>query len=143
MSHLHVLFRVGDAEYVVPAADVLQMETFAGATPVPDAAPYVAGLVQLRGRVIPVIDLRVRFGLAPAPRTLESRVVVVNRGARAIGLLVDSARDVVRLEADAVQQLSDPLVDAGNRFVKGVVPGSRLLMVIDLDEVVGQESAHG
>ena len=143
MSHLHVLFSVGDAEYVVPAADVLQMETFAGATPVPDAAPYVAGLVQLRGRVIPVIDLRVRFGLAPAPRTLESRVVVVNRGARAIGLLVDSARDVVRLEADAVQQLSDPLVDAGNRFVKGVVPGSRLLMVIDLDEVVGQESAHG
>ncbi len=140
---LHVLFRVGDAEYVVPAADVLQMETFAGATPVPDAAPYVAGLVQLRGRVIPVIDLRARFGLPPAPRTLESRVVVVNRGARAIGLLVDSARDVLRLDADAVQPLADPLIDAGNRFVKGVVPGSRLLMVIDLDEVVGQESAHG
>lgn len=143
MSQLHVLFRVGEAEYVVPAEDVLQMETFEGATPVPDAPPHVAGLVQMRGRVIPVIDLRVRFGLQPVARTLESRVVVVNRGARAVGLLVDSARDVLRIEVDTVQPLSDSMIDAGNRFVRGVIPGSRLLMVIDLDAVVGQESAHG
>lgn len=63
MSVLHVVFKVDGAEYVLPAADVLQMESFTGATPVPGAAPHVAGLVQVRGRVIPVVDARLRFGL--------------------------------------------------------------------------------
>ena len=54
VSDLHVLFKVADAEYVLPAADVLQMESFAGATKVPGAASDVAGLVQIRGRVVPV-----------------------------------------------------------------------------------------
>ncbi len=76
MSVLHVVFRVGEVEYAVPAADVVQMESFSGATPVPGARPYVAGLVQIRGKVVPVIDARLRFGLPSGERTLDTRVVV-------------------------------------------------------------------
>ena len=142
---LHVVFRVGDAEYVIPGDEVLQMETFTGATPVPDAAAHVAGLMQIRGRVIPILDLRIRFGLPAAhDGALERRVVVVQRGRRAIGLLVDSAREVVYLDASAMQPLGAALGAAGRGCVRGVLPvGSRLLMVIDLDPIVGQESAHG
>ena len=63
MSALHVLFKVADSDYALPAAEVLHMETFERATPVPGAAPYVAGVMQSRRRVVPVVDLRARFGL--------------------------------------------------------------------------------
>jgi purine-binding chemotaxis protein CheW len=92
MTQLHVTFRVGTAEYVVPAAQVLHLESFEAATHVPGAPPYVAGLVQVRGRVVPVVDLRKRFGLPDIAHALAHRVVVVQLGARIAGLLVDDAR---------------------------------------------------
>jgi purine-binding chemotaxis protein CheW len=84
VSTLHVLFQVADASYVLAAADVLHMDAFTGATPVPGSPPYVAGLVQVRGRVVPVVDLRARFGAQPRDATPESRVVVVQQGQRVV-----------------------------------------------------------
>jgi purine-binding chemotaxis protein CheW len=95
VSDLHVLCKIADAEYVLPAADVLQMESFAGATKVPGAAAPVAGLVQIRGRVVPVLDLRLVFGFERIEPTIDSRVVVMQKDGRTVGLLVDSAREVL------------------------------------------------
>ena len=99
MNDLHVLFKVADAEYAIPASEVLHMESFDGATRVPGAPAYVAGLMQVRRRVIPVVDLRLRFGLPAVTPTLDSRVVVVQAGERAVGLLADSAREVKNIAA--------------------------------------------
>lgn len=144
MSSLYVLFRVGDSEYVLPAADVVQMETFDGATRVPGAAPHVIGLVQLRGRVVPVIDLRLRFGLPAIPPTLDSRVVVVERGGRSVGLLADAAREVIQLDEAALQAPPEILTAQGDRFVQSVArAGERLVMLIDFQRVVGEEPSHG
>ncbi|WP_434347103.1 chemotaxis protein CheW [Myxococcus virescens] len=144
MSVLHVVFKVDGAEYVLPAADVLQMESFTGATPVPGAAPHVAGLVQVRGRVIPVVDARLRFGLPPVERTLDSRVVVAQLGSRVVGLVVDSAREVLKLEP---QQLKPPpplVVEGARGFVKAVAQvGPRLVMLIDFPRVIGEETLDG
>ena len=144
MSVLHVVFKVDGAEYVLPAADVLQMESFAGATPVPGAAPHVAGLVQVRGRVIPVVDARLRFGLPPVERTLDSRVVVAQLGSRVVGLVVDSAREVLKLDP---QQLKPPpplVVEGARGFVKAVAQvGPRLVMLIDFPRVIGEETLDG
>ncbi|NVJ10418.1 purine-binding chemotaxis protein CheW [Myxococcus sp. AM001] len=144
MSVLHVVFKVDGAEYVLPAADVLQMESFAGATPVPGAAPHVAGLVQVRGRVIPVVDARLRFGLPPVERTLDSRVVVAQLGNRVVGLVVDSAREVLKLD---LQQLKPPpplVVEGARGFVKAVAQvGPRLVMLIDFPRVIGEETLDG
>ena len=148
MSVLHVLFRVGEADYVVPAADVLQMESFDGATAVPGCAPHVAGVVQIRGRVIPVIDLRLRFGLPPVARTLNSRVIVVSSGNRQVGLLADSARQVVRIEADAFEAPPAVLREQSRGFVSSIArAASGVVMRIDFDKVIGQsvpeEQGHG
>ncbi|ABF85986.1 putative chemotaxis protein CheW [Myxococcus xanthus DK 1622] len=144
MSVLHVVFKVDGAEYVLPAADVLQMESFTGATPVPGAAPHVAGLVQVRGRVIPVVDARLRFGLPPVERTLDSRVVVAQLGSRVVGLVVDSAREVLKLDP---QQLKPPpplVVEGARGFVKAVAQvGPRLVMLIDFPRVIGEETLDG
>ncbi|MBS1123364.1 MAG: Positive regulator of CheA protein activity (CheW), partial [Deltaproteobacteria bacterium] len=90
MTTLHVTFRVGTADYALPAAQVLHLESFEIATHVPGAPTYVAGLMQVRGRVVPVVDLRLRFGLASIEHTIDHRVVVVQVGPRVAGLLVDS-----------------------------------------------------
>jgi purine-binding chemotaxis protein CheW len=140
MPILHVLFKVDETLYALPASVVLQMESYTGATVVPGAPAFVAGIIQLRGRVVPVVDLRARFGLPPKERTLETRVVVGEQHDRTVALVVDSAREVVRM---APSQLKPPprLVDDGARgFVKFVVQlGDRTVMVLDFAKVIGEE----
>jgi purine-binding chemotaxis protein CheW len=144
VNALHVLFRVGGADYVVAAADVLHLDSYNGATKVPGAAPYMAGLVQIRGRVIPVVDLRARFGVAAAELTMDARVVVVKSGERAVGLLVDSAREVVKLGAENFKTAPEIIGDDGHGFVKSVAQaGERMVMLIDFQKVIGEEKAHG
>ena len=143
MSNLHVVFKVAEAEYALPAEDVLLMESYQGATVVPGALPYVAGVVQVRGRVVPVVDLRVRFGLSTIAPTLDSRIVVVELHGRTVGLLVDSAREVIKL---APEQVAPPprVMDGADGFVKAVAHlGKRLLMLIDFVKVIGEGSSHG
>ncbi len=144
MTLLHVVFRVADGEYVLPASEVLHMESFSGATVVPGAAPHVAGLVQVRGRVVPVIDLRVRFGLPTIPPALDSRVLIVEHGARVVGLLADSAREIVRIDPDTMQPPPELVTEQAAGFVTHVVElQKRLLMRIDTKRVIGEESPDG
>ena len=137
---LHVLFKVDDAFYALPADVVIQMESYTGATVVPGAPSFVAGIIQLRGRVVPVVDLRARFGLPPRALTLETRVVVGEQDDRTVALIADSAREVVRMTPS---QLKPPprLVDDGARgFVKAVAQlGDRTVMVLDFGKVIGEE----
>ena len=144
MSDLHVLCKIGDAEYVVPASDVLQMESFAGATRVPGAAAQVAGLVQIRGRVVPVMDMRMVFGLESIPPTIDSRVIVMQQGARTVGLLVDSAREVLKIAAADFHPPPPVVAQQTDGLVKAVAQaGNRLLMLIDFTKVIGEEHRHG
>jgi purine-binding chemotaxis protein CheW len=144
MTALHVLFRVGDGEYLIPAADVLQMESYSGATRVPGALPYVAGVVQVRGRVVPVVNVRARFGLPEAAPTLDSRVVVVEAHERTVGLLVDSAREVVKLTAEQIQPPPRIVAEGAEGFVKAVAHiDKRLLMLVDFAKIIGEEAIHG
>lgn len=140
MSTLHVVFQVGDSAYLVPAANVLYMESFTGATLVPGAAPFVVGLVQIRQRVIPVIDLRIRFGLPPAAPSLDQRVIVVQVAERVVGLLVDVSREVVHVPADAMAPPPELITGQSAGFVRAVARvKDRLAMLIDLDKVIGPD----
>lgn len=144
MSALHVVFKVAGAEYAIPASEVLQMESFTGATPVPGAPAHVAGLVQVRGRVLPVVDARARFGLPPVEPTLDSRVVVGQLGPRTVGLLVDSAREVMKLTPEQLQPPPPMVAEQAQGFVKAVAQvGSRLVMLIDFPRIIGEEQVHG
>lgn len=140
MSVLHVVFKVGGSEYVLPAADIVQMESFSGATPVPGSRRDVIGVVQVRGKIVPVIDLRARFGLAAAPHGLDSRVVVGRQGERTVALLVDSAREVLKLEPEQIKPPPDLVTQEAEGLVKGVAQvRSRLLMLLDFAKVIGEE----
>ena len=137
---LHVVFKVAGSEYALPAADVLQMESFTGATPVPGARPFVAGVMQVRGRIVPVVDLRARFGLPPAAATADSRVVVAVHGERAVALLVDAAREVIKLDAAQIKPPPEIVAYDARGLVKGVAQvGARIVMLLDFAKVIGEE----
>lgn len=140
---LYILFRVADTEFVLPAEQVLQMESFTKATRVLGAPPYVIGIVQLRGRMLPVVDLRARFGLPPATLTMDSRVVVGERDGRPVALLVDYAREVVRI-APSQRKPPPALMEGGpTRFVDSIVQiADRTVLVLDFAKAVGEEAAH-
>lgn len=140
-GELFVLFTVDGTSYALPASIVLQMESFSGATPVPGAAPFVAGIMQLRGKVLPVVDLRRRFGLAPAERTIDSRVVVGTARDRVVALAVDSAREVVRVLP--AQRRPPPKIgtEGEQSFIAEVLQlGDRTVLVLDFAKVIGEES---
>jgi purine-binding chemotaxis protein CheW len=143
-NDLHVLFKVADAEYAVPATDVLHMESFTGATKVPGTRPYVVGLMQIRNRVVPIVDLRARFGLPEAALTIDSRVIVVQSDARTVGLLVDSAREVIGIAPDAFSAPPETITEQAQGYVTSLAQaGKRLVMLIDLGKVIGEEALSG
>lgn len=144
MNTLHVLFKVAGADYALPASEVLHMESFSGATRVPGTQPHVSGLVQIRSRVIPVVDLRVRFGLQTIEPTLDSRVLVVQCSERIVGLLADSAREVVLLDPSSFRPAPEIVTEQAAGFVLSVAQaGPRLIMLMDSKKVIGEEVLHG
>ena len=137
---LYVLFKVDGANYALPADVVMQMETYTGATAVPGAPSFVAGIIQLRGRVVPVVDLRARFGLEPRETTLETRVVVGELQDRTVALVADSAREVVRITGAQLKPPPRLIEDGAKGFVKFVAQlGERTVMVLDFAKVIGEE----
>ena len=141
---LHVTFRVGNASYALPASQVLYLESYETATHVPGAPSYVAGLVQVRGRLVPVVDLRARFGLPPIEHSLDRRVVVIQVGTRVAGLLVDSAREVVQIDETAYEKPPEIIEEQASGFVNGVATAAkRLFLLVDVPRIIGEELSHG
>ena len=140
MSVLHVVFKVGQSEYLLPAADVSQMESFAGATSVPGARDYVIGIMQIRGKIVPVVDLRARFGMPPAPAGTDRRVVVGIHAGRTVALLVDSAREVLKVDPAQLNPPPEIVSQEAHGMVKAVAQvDSRLFMLLDFAKVIGEE----
>ena len=138
---LHVVFSLAGTEYALPVDTVLQMETFSGATHVPGVPAYVAGIVTVRGLVVPVIDLRARFGLPAAEVTLDTRIVVTASGSRVVALRVDTAREVLQLDIEKHQPAPAVISERSSGFVRAVhALGSRLLMLVDLSKILGENS---
>lgn len=145
MTHaLYVVMEVAQSLYLVRGSDVRELETFEGATPVPAAPEFVVGVVQVRGRVVPVVDLRRRFGEPAVERTLDSRLVVLESGDRSVGLLADRARELLRLEDAQIKPPPRMLAEQAHGFVKGLVEiGKRIYLLLDLERIIGEEQDHG
>ncbi len=141
---LYVIFKVGDSEYALAADSIFQMESFTGATAVPGAPPFVIGIVHVRGRIVPLVDLRLRFGLTPGPHVLENRIVVGLCGERLVGLLVDSGREVLKIAPELFLPPPRILDDHAGGFIKAVAQvGARVIMLVDFAKVIGEEPLDG
>ena len=133
-----VSFEIGAEEYAVDILEVQEIIRMVEITAVPNAPHYVEGVINLRGKVIPIIDLRLRFGLATEERTKETRIIVVDVSRIVIGFIVDSVSEVLRIPNSLIEP--PPSGKGGSsEFYKGVgrVEG-RLLILLDLERLLGR-----
>lgn len=132
-----VLFELAGTTYGVRSRFVQQMEMIEHITPVPNAPPAVEGVVLARGQVIPALNLRVRFGFARAPFDLRSRLMVVNKGGRTLGLIVDTAREFLRIPKAAVEPPPEAITGLSGKYLEGIATiKDRMILVLNLDEVI-------
>lgn len=133
----YVLFTVAGTTYALSSSDVRHMEMIEGITRVPNAPTFIDGVVFSRGNVVPVVNLRARFGFERAPIDLRSRLIIVQSVARLIGLVADSAREFVRIPADAIQPPNEALAGMSGRYVDGIASlADRLILVLNLDRIL-------
>jgi len=113
------------------------MEMIDEITRVPNAPSFVDGVVFSRGQVVPVVNLRARFGFDRAALDIRSRLIVVQSGARLIGLVVDAAREFVNIPAELVQPPHEALAGMSGRYVEGIASiGDRLILILDLERIL-------
>jgi len=141
-SGTYILFTVAGTTYALPSAEVRHMEMLETVTRVPNAPAFVDGVVFSRGQVVPVVNLRARFGFDRAAVDLRTRLIVVQSGGRLIGLVADAAREFVNIPPDTIQPPSDALTGMSGRYVDGVASiGGRLILVLSLDRILNFSEA--
>ena len=132
-----VVFSVASTFYALRSECVSYMEMVEQVTRVPNAAPFVDGVVFSRGQVVPAVNLRARFGFDRLPYEPRTRLLVVHAAGRTLGLIVDTAREFVRFPVDAIQPPQEGLTGTSGRYVDGIVSlNDRLILVLDLEQLM-------
>jgi purine-binding chemotaxis protein CheW len=128
---------VGAQEFCLDVMIVREIRGWSPATPLPRTPPYVVGMVNLRGAVIPVIDLAARMGFAPAQPGVRHVIVVTEVGDALMGLLVDGVTDTIEVNAGDVQPTPAAASESAKALVSGIIAQeSRLLAVLTLEELL-------
>jgi purine-binding chemotaxis protein CheW len=136
-AETYILFELANTAYAVPSGGVQRMEMVEQVTPVPNAPSFVDGIVFSRGRVVPAINLRKRFGFEVVPYDLKTRLIVVAHGDRVVGLIVDSAREFVTIPTNTIQPPPDSLSSISGNYLKGIATvNERVVLILDVAEVL-------
>ena len=135
-----ILFELAGTTYGVRSRFVQQIEMIEDVAPVPNAHPAVEGVALVRGQVIPALNLRSRFGFERIQRDLRSRLVVINTGRRVVGLVVDTAREFIKIPAESIEPPPEALTGLSGRYLEGIASiGQRMILVLNLDAVLDLE----
>ena len=133
-------FYLAREEYGVDVKQVQEIRRVAEITSVPRAPEFVRGVINLRGRILPVLDLRRRLGLGEVVVERASRIVVVRVKERLLGLLVDGASQVLKIPVSQVEPAPEEVVQKGGDYIRGVAKlADRLIILVDLERLLAQE----
>jgi chemotaxis signal transduction protein len=132
-----ILFEIAGTTYAVRSSLVQQVQMIEHVTPVPNAIPVVEGVVHARGRVIPVLNLRIRFGFQKIPFDLRARLVVINLGGRVIGLVVDTAREFVLIPDASIEVPPEGITKLSGKYLDGIATiKERLILILNIEQVI-------
>ena len=136
-----VTFKIGEEEFGVDILRVQEIIRIMEITRVPKAPHFVEGVINLRGRVIPIIDLRKRFGLTAREHDKDTRIIVIEINKMIVGFVVDAVHEVLRIPADTVEPPPPAVMGSvDSEYIKGVGKlDDRLLILLDLDRLLSQE----
>ena len=138
-----VVCELADEHYGLDIAKVFEIIRHQPITPVPRAPTFVKGVINLRGRIIPVVDLRDRFGMAEVEPTKETRIVVAESSSTRVGLIVDGVSEVLLLRTDSVEATPEVAAGADAEYLRGIAKlGDRLVLLLELDGLFGLEDQN-
>ncbi len=132
-----VSFALGSEEYGVDIAQVQEINRMVTITRVPRAPQFMEGVINLRGQLIPIIDLRTRFGMERAERTKNTRIVVTEIGSKRLGMVVDSVSEVLRIPVEQIEDAPELVAGVDTEYIRGVGKlDDRLIIMLDLARVI-------
>ena len=137
MEHQLVVFELANEFYGINIAvveSIIKMQTI---TQLPQTPTYIKGVTNLRGTVLPVIDLRIRFGLEPHEDTRQTRVIIVTMGNIKVGIMVDGVSEVLRVSDETIEPLPPMVNSVNSDFLKGIVRlEDRLIILLEVEKVL-------
>jgi purine-binding chemotaxis protein CheW len=146
MNEAEVLsFKLGNEEYAISILKVQEIRGYEAVTRIANAPDYVKGVVNLRGIIVPIVDMRIKFGLGLPTYDQFTVVIILNIGNRVIGMVVDSVSDVVTLTPDQIRPAPEMDLSRGGgpvdtSYLQGLgTLGERMLILIDIDKLMGSE----
>ena len=135
-----VSFRIGDEEFAVDILKVQEINRMIEVTRVPNAPEHIDGVINLRGKVIPIIDLRSRFGMARKEKDKNTRIVVVEVSGKIVGFVVDAVREVLRIPKSITEPTPKIVASVATDYITAVGKmDDRLLILLDLDKVLSAQ----
>lgn len=137
-------FTLGAEEYGIEILKVQEIKGYSAITHIPNAPPHVKGVMNLRGTVVPVVDLRAKFSMDAVEYNKFTVIIVVMVGQKIAGLVVDAVSDVLNIEAKDVRPAPDFGARSDMRFISGVVSmGDKLAVLLDIDKLLTEEEVAG
>jgi purine-binding chemotaxis protein CheW len=135
-----IVFTLGDEEYGIDVENVRSIERMMPITRVPKTPDFVKGVINLRGVVVPIIDLRGRFGLPQTAATDNTRIIMVSSNEMEVGFIVDSAHDVLDVMRDSIEVPPEVVGGIKAKYLSGVakMAEDRLLILLHLAEVLNR-----
>ncbi|NQW17514.1 MAG: chemotaxis protein CheW [Chloroflexi bacterium] len=135
-----VVFDLSGEAYGISIESVREIIRLQEITQVPRTPEFVEGVINLRGKVIPVVDLRKRFGLQERDRDSDNRIVNVDIGGHEIGMVVDAVTEVLRISSGSVEPPSNVITTADSGYLRGIAKlDNRLIILLDLEQVLSTD----
>lgn len=138
----YLTFQLGDEQFGIDILRVQEIKGLAHLTQIPNVPPYIRGVMNLRGTVVPVVDLRHRFDMTPAVYNQFTVIIIVTVGQKVMGLVVDAVSDVLNVGEKETEELPDLGGGVDTTFISGMAKfEDRLITLLDIDRLLGNAAA--
>lgn len=135
-----VIFNIENEQFGIEIAQVSIIEKFLEIFKIPNTPDYIEGLINLRGKVHTVYNLRKRFNMTPKAFDENTKIIIVNASSSLAGLIVDSVQEIVRIDDDRIEAAPKALTGLKNRFISGIAKiDDKVVLLLNLDEVLAAE----
>ena len=140
LTQQYVSFILDKEEYGIDILKVQEIIRFESLTRIPKSPPFIEGVLNLRGKVVPVMDLRTRFGLPKGERDRKTRIIVVNVNGKEMGLIVDEVSEVIQIDSDQVSPLPPMGASISAEYIRGMARiEDRLRILLNVERILSSE----
>jgi purine-binding chemotaxis protein CheW len=133
----YLTFTLGPEEYAIDILKVQEIRGYENPTTIANAPAFLKGVINLRGTIVPIVDMRIKFNVGMADYTPFTVVIILNIAGRVVGIVVDSVSDVTMLRADQIRPAPEFAATVDTKYINGLgTLGERMLIVVDIEKLM-------